>query len=309
MTRKLPICRLLLLALSTLILQGHASPATFFPGIGLGEGEFFGGVLYSKICSGERHQTPEHTHTTLHQETYLFTYGLLPKLFAIGVVPYSRNEQHTVIDGQPALRKSHGLGDITFGLTWLPYVCNEIGSTSRILLTAGFQAPTGKFNETDQFGMLPRGLQSGTGTWTLPLQGYYIFQNLSHELIGGCLYNVQFKGHGYRYGDNATLVAAWNPRLLPWILPERGYYSEVLMTFEFDYIWAQRDKTHRQRVLNTGGETITFSPGLRYNHKYFTLACAYIHPVRTRLNDSPGLPQQLVPKPWRSFALQIGGRY
>lgn len=287
----------------------QASPPTFFPGIGLGQNEIFAGAIFSRNYSGERHRTPAHAKTITYQENYLLTYGLLPDVFAISVIPYSQIHQHTLINNTRAHRKSSGLGDVIGGFTWKVYGFNDIGLTSRILITLGVQAPTGSFHRHDSFGTLPRTLQPGTGNWSLPIQGYYIFQNLRNEIIVGGLYNKRFKGHGFRFGDNATCVFSWNPTLLPWKLPKEGYYSTLLLDLELDIEWAQRNKDHGSRVQNSGGYFVTFIPSLRYNHKYFTIALSYIHPVHSRLNHAHGLPKQLIPKRWHSWAFEIGGRY
>lgn len=287
----------------------QASPATFFPGIGLGQGELLFGDIYSRNCSGEQHQTPQHTHNTADVQTFILAYGLCPDLFFIGVLPYSQARQHTVIDGEPAIRKGSGIGDLTCAFTWRPYTSNGIGWTSRLQLTTGFQAPTGDSGLHDQHGLVPKGLQPGTGNWTIPLQGYYMFQNLRNEFILGGLYNARIEGHKYRSGNNVTGVVAWNHLIYPWKLPCEGYYSNVMLTLEMDATLTQHDRNHNNKVLNTGGNTVTFVPGLRYNHEYFTLACAYQHPVHTRQNRGPGQPLQLVPKPWRSFVLELGARF
>ncbi len=281
-----------------------AAPIIATPGIGVGKGEFF-----ALVSGSVQNYQSDHLKKRVEAENTLFSYGISENFFVLAVVPFLYTRAQSTSGEEVISRKSNGLSDLVAVGSWRFFHRNWIGSTLRIFATAGVQAPTGEWNESDLLGVLPRGLQPGTGNWGIPLQLFFTWQTQRHECNAYLYYLNYFTGHNYRSGNTLQGGLQWNTTLFPWRIPQSGYYSELLITLELGGAWTDKSIENGVAIGNSGGSLLTLTPGLRYNHKYFTLVLACICPLHSTINEAPELPRAFTLQPWQSWIAQIGFRY
>ncbi|MBI2447653.1 MAG: transporter, partial [Candidatus Omnitrophica bacterium] len=92
--------------------------------------------------------------------------------------------------------------------------------------------------------------------------------------------------NNFEFGDVLKYNLAYQKRILPQVLPERGVYSQVNLVLEFNGEYAQKDKSGGSIIEDSGGNTLFISPGIQWVTKRWILETSIQLPVIQDLNGS-----------------------
>ncbi|MEE8522534.1 MAG: hypothetical protein V3T72_01280, partial [Thermoanaerobaculia bacterium] len=214
--------------------------------------------------------------------TFFLDYGIADRFTVSLMVPYVNKDQTTNRFGE---RVAEGIGDVAvFGRYEALVPTAGIGPS--LSLGLGLKFPTGSIEEPGGgVPRLPPAFQVGSGAYDL-LPNLSYFQTFSKlSLFGSVLVRIPLESNevGYRFGAEreihfGTIVSlpVWNRRLQ--------------LTFSLDYLDAEHDEDGNTflpvrlrdgtKVLNTGGQFLDFTPGLRLTvSDAFTLHARFFIPV------------------------------
>lgn len=190
----------------------------------------------------------------------VLVYGVTEKFALIGVAPYLDKS----FKAGGVERGDHGLGDVTFLGRYQVFQLDRPGETFRAQLLGGLKFPTGKDDERDALGRLPQPLQLSSGSYDPVVGGVFTWQRLRWQADFDVVYKINTEANDFRFGNTLAHDAAFQYRLWPWTLPERGVPAFVYGVLELNGVWADRDEWRSGRVGASGGYTLLASPGLQY---------------------------------------------
>ena len=206
----------------------------------------------------ELHEEDRDAHSRRYDLVYnaIFGYGITDNLSVTVQVPYvdinTRQVEEEEFIGQH--ERSNDIGDIiTFG-KYRFY--NKLFGATAIL---GIKAPTGKTDKRDKLGnRFEPEEQPGTGS-TDWIFGMALNKGLGRFTIDGSIL-YQFKGSGsqdYEFGDivRVNIDGAYTVK-------ERGSYPGLELLAGINAQFAEKDHQNAEKIRDTGGTTIFFSPGL-----------------------------------------------
>jgi len=262
-----------------------AGPITFNSALPISEGV---GIVRSQIKLV--HKTGDAT--ALNRDVMVtavplvLAYGLSSKLALFGVLPYVNKRMDITMGAIRIHRRTQGLGDGKFFARYTVYQMDRPGDTLRIAPFAGLKTPTGAHDTRDVLGLLPRALQSGSGSWD-PFAGMAITrQTLDWEFDAAASYQVNTKASGFEFGDEARLDASFQYRVLPRSLQDVGVPAFVYAVLETNLIWNGKNKLAGATDNNSGGTIWNLTPGLQYVTRRYVLETAVQIPSIQRLNGT-----------------------
>ncbi|MBI3291361.1 MAG: transporter [Elusimicrobia bacterium] len=230
--------------------------------------------------------------TAQDRELEIFTmpqtvvYGLTEKSSVILTIPFLSKELDATTDGIRTSRGDAGLGDLLLLGKHRLYTRDYPSATSRFSVVAGTDLPTGQSGDADARGKLPRDLQLGSGSAD-PLVGTaYTWQSLDDEWDVSLTYQLNTTANKFEFGDVLTYTVAYQRRVWPFNLPERGLYAQWNVVLEANGQWEQQAKSHGSRVDNTGGHLLFLSPGFQVATKHFVVETSIQLPVLQNLNGN-----------------------
>lgn len=230
--------------------------------------------------------------TAQDRELEIFTmpqtlvYGLTEKSSVVLTIPFLSKALDSTTDGRRASRGDTGLGDLLLLGKYRVYTRDYPTATSRFSLVAGTDLPTGQSGDADARGKLPRDLQLGSGS-TDPVVGTaYTWQSLDDEWDASLTYTFNTTANKFEFGDVLTYTVAYQRRVWPITLPERGLYAQWNVVLEANGQWEQQAKSHGGRLDNTGGHLLFLSPGVQVATKYFVIEGSIQLPVLQHLNGN-----------------------
>jgi len=262
-----------------------AGPITFNSALPLSEGV---GILRSqiKLVRKADDATPQNRDVTVTAVPLVLAYGVSPKLALFGVLPYVNKRMNSTMGAMRVRRQTQGLGDGKLFARYTVFQADHPGDTLRIAPFAGLKAPTGRHDKRDAFGLLPRPLQSGSGSWD-PFAGIAITrQTLGWEFDTAASYRLNTKASGFEFGDEARLDASFQYRILPRSLDDIGVPAFVYAVLESNLVWTGKNKLAGATDFNSGGTTWNLVPGLQYVTRRYVLETAVQIPVLQRLNGT-----------------------
>jgi len=214
----------------------------------------------------------------------VLAYGLSPKLVLFGVLPYVSKHMDISVGANRIRRSTQGLGDGKVFARYTVYQQDRPGDTLRIAPFLGLKMPTGAHDTRDVFGLLPRTLQSGSGSWD-PFAGITMTrQTLDWEFDTAASYQVDTKAYDFEFGDKARLDASFQYRVLPRSLEDVGVAAFVYVVLESNLIWNGKNKLAGATDINSGGTIWNLTPGLQYVTRRYVLETAVQIPTIQRLN-------------------------
>ena len=142
-------------------------------------------------------------------------YGATPKLALFAIVPTLDKQLDVNTPAGRRRRAATGLGDVTLLARYTVYQRDRRGQTLRIAPFAGIEAPTGKDDEHDALGPLPRPLQLGSGSWDYLVGTIVTRQTLAWQVDASASYRVNTVANGFELGDIARLDLSYQRRLSP----------------------------------------------------------------------------------------------
>ncbi len=277
---------MVVLFLNILIVDiAHAGPITFNSALPVSEGV---GILRSqvKLTRKTGDITSQNRGLMVTAVPLVLAYGFNPKLALFAVLPYVDKRMDITIGNKRIRRQTQGLGDSKFFARYTIYQLDRPGDTLRIAPFSGLKIPTGAHNKRDVLGVLPRPLQSGSGSWD-PFAGITLtHQTLDWEFDSAVNYQLNTKASGFEFGDTARFDASFQYRVLPQSLDNIGVPAFVYAVLESNLIWNGKNKLAGATDINSGGTTWNLVPGLQYVTRRYVLETAIQLPVVQRLNGS-----------------------
>jgi len=278
---------LMVLATSLFTFAGIATagPITFNSALPVSEGV---GILRSqvKLVRKTGDATSQNRIVTVTVAPLVLAYGVSSKLALFGILPYVNKRMDITMGAMRVHRRTQGLGDGKLFARYTVFQADHPGDTLRIAPFMGLKAPTGRHDKRDAFGLLPRPLQSGTGSWD-PFAGIAITrQTLDWEFDTAASYRLNTKAFGFEFGDEARLDASFQYRVLPRSLDDIGVPAFVYAVLESNLIWNGKNKLAGATDFNSGGTTWNLVPGLQYVTRRYVLETAVQIPVLQRLNGA-----------------------
>lgn len=262
-----------------------AGPITFNSALPLSEGV---GILRSQIKV--IHQSGDtsvlNRDITVIAVPLVLAYGISPRLALFGVLPYVNKRMDITMGAKRIQRSTQGLGDGRFFARYTVYQRDLRGDTLRIAPFLGLKTPTGTHDKSDAFGLLPRPLQPGSGSWD-PFAGLAITrQTLDWEFDTAASYQMNTKASGFEFGDEARLDASFQYRVLPRSLANIGVPAFIYTVVESNLSWNGRNSRAGAKDANSGGITWQLTPGLQYVTRRYVLETAVQIPVIQHLNGT-----------------------
>ncbi|MHC4269403.1 MAG: transporter [Planctomycetota bacterium] len=213
---------------------------------------------YSSTRAHELHEEGRDGHSRRNDMIYnvILGYGVTENLSLTLQLPYVERRTRQVEDhdflGQS--EKSTGMGDIIAYGKYRFY--NKLFGAAAIF---GVKAPTGQTDEHDKQGSrFEPEEQPGTGSTDF-MFGLALNKALGRFTVDGSIL-YQLKGTGsqdYEFGDviRANIQGACT-------IKERGKYPGVQLLAGVNAQFAEKDHQNHDRISDTGGTTVFFSPGL-----------------------------------------------
>jgi len=263
----------------------YAGPITFNSALPVSEGV---GILRSqvKLIRETGDITSQNRDLSVTAVPLVLAYGFSPKLALFGALPYVDKRMDITIGNKRIRRQTQGLGDSKFFARYTIYQVDKPSDTLRIAPFAGLKIPTGAHNKRDALGVLPRPLQSGSGSWD-PFAGITLtHQTLDWEFDTAVNYQLNTKASGFEFGDTARFDASFQYRVLPQSLDNIGVPAFVYAVLESNLIWNGKNKLAGATDINSGGTTWNLVPGLQYVTRRYVLETAIQLPVVQRLNGT-----------------------
>jgi len=262
-----------------------AGPITFNSALPISEGV---GIVRSqiKLVRKTGDASALNRDVTVTAVPLVLAYGLSPKLALFGVLPYVNKRMDINMGAKRIQRSAQGLGDGKVFARYTVYQRDIPGDTLRIAPFLGLKIPTGAHDIRDAFGLLPRPLQSGSGSWD-PFAGMAITrQTLDWEFDVAASYQVNTKASGFEFGDEVRLDTSFQYRVLPRSLQDVGVPAFVYAVLESSLIWNGKNKLAGATDINSGGTTWNLTPGLQYVTRRYVLETAVQIPTIQRLNGT-----------------------
>ncbi|MBU6401941.1 MAG: transporter [Verrucomicrobia bacterium] len=210
----------------------------------------------------------------------VLVYGFTEKFALIGITPYLDNS----FKAGGVERGDHGLGDVTLLGRYQVFQLDRPGETFRAQLLGGLKFPTGRDDESESLGRLPQPLQLGSGSYDPLVGGVFTWQQLRWQVDFDVVYKINTEANDFRFGNTLAHDAAFEYRLLPRQLPERGVPRFVYGVLELNGVWAERSKLSGHDIGASGGYTLFVSPGLQYVTKRWVAEVSVQLPVVQELN-------------------------
>jgi Putative MetA-pathway of phenol degradation len=208
-------------------------------------------------------------------------YGVTPDLALFGILPVSFKQ----LDTPAGQRETTGVGDARLIARYTIFKKNAVGKTTRLAPFVGIKAPTGANETSDELGLLPPGVQTGTGSWDVLGGVIATFASLAWNVDFQASYQANSTSNGIKRGNLARADASFQYRLLPRVLSrdDKGFLYGVL---EANLVHSQRLQVNGADDPNSGGTTLNLVPGMQYATRRWIAELAVQLPVMQDLNGS-----------------------
>jgi len=213
----------------------------------------------------------------------VFVYGFTSKASVLVKVPIISKELRAINSPD---RGDTGLGDTTVLGKYRVHTHNFKGGTSRLSLIGGLELPTGRDDERDSVGLLPAPLQLGSGAVDVITGGVYTLQTLDYQIDADLRYRFIREANQFDFGDVFQYNFAFEKRILPVTLPDKGIYSQWNALLEFNGSVAGKNESIGVPVINSGGHTLFLSPGIQYVSQRTVYEFSFQQPILQDLNGN-----------------------
>jgi len=214
---------------------------------------------------------------------FVGVYGFTAKSSVLVKVPVIYRELKTA---GGALRSDHGPGDVTVLGKHRFFTHNFKGGTSRFSAIAGLELPTGDDNARDSLGLLPKGIQLGSGSVDVIAGVTYTLQTLDHQFDMDLRYIFNNEANDFEFGDIFKYNLAFQKRVWPSILPDKGVYSQWNAVLELNGVLERKSELGGNSVAGSGGNTLYLSPGVQFVTKRSVFEFSFLYPVVQNLNGN-----------------------
>ncbi len=210
-------------------------------------------------------------------------YGFTSKISLLVKIPFLVKEMKT---GSGQIRGDEGLGDISVFGKYRIHTLNFKGGTSRLSLIAGLELPTGDDNERDSSGLLPPGLQLGSGSVDIIAGAVHTLQTLDYEMDTDLRYIFNNEANRFEFGNVFQYNLSFQKRIFPFTLPDKGIYDQLNALLEFNGFFQEENEFLGIDQPDSGGHTLFISPGLQYVTKRIVYEASFQYPIVQDLNGT-----------------------
>lgn len=212
-------------------------------------------------------------------------YGLTGDAALFATLPYLETRLEQTSYGARRARSARGLGDVSLLARITLFKDNQPGRTFRLAPFAGLKAPTGDNDETDSFGTLPPGVQSGSGSWDGTAGVVATYQTLDYQMDVQAAYTFNTRADGFQAGNVARLDASLQVRLWPPTLGD-GVPGFLYGVLEANLVHRGRNRVGGRSDPNSGGVQVFAVPGIQYVTRRWIVEAAVQVPVVQNLGGT-----------------------
>lgn len=266
---------IVLLAFSHASVQ--AAPATFNTALPVSEGH---AVARQQLIVAQAERGNDRVEETT-AETVL-GYGMTPDLAVFVAVPWVDREFEPAVGEN---RGASGIGDMRAFARYTLVKRDQRGQTLRIAPFVGVELPTGKDRVMDLTGLLPPGLQPGSGS--LDVFGGAVASLASTEwnLDGQLVWQENREANARARGDVFKADFSLQKRLLP-AEPSANTRGWLFGGLELNYINERRSRLAGVPEAGSGKERLFLTPVLQYSQTRWMAEVAVQIPVTQNIDDA-----------------------
>ena len=212
--------------------------------------------------------------------TSVVAYGINARLAMFGVLPYTHKDSAALGEAD---RSNDGFGDVTVFGRFTLHQRDWPGRTLRVAGVGGIKAPTGSDNDSDQFGVLPAGLQAGTGSWDSFVGAVVSYQTIDFGIDAQLSYRENTQANNFEAGDVWRMDLSWQHRLRPRVLTAETR-SFLFGVVELNTIVSERSRRFGDSIRDSGGTIVFLTPGIQYATRKLIAEVALQIPLTQNLN-------------------------
>lgn len=212
----------------------------------------------------------------------VLVYGATSKLALMGVFPYLDKRLKVAAAG--AIREASGLGDIVTIARREVFARNRAGRTARGALFAGMKWPTGRNEESDALGPLPKTVQLGSGSYDPIVGTVWTVQSLSGQVDADLSYRRNTRADGFKFGDVLAQNISFQYRLRPRVLEDEGVPGYLYGVLEAGSVYRAKDEAGGIKDADSGGYQLFLTPGVQWVAKRVVVEAAARLPAVQELN-------------------------
>jgi hypothetical protein len=260
------------------------APVTFNTALPVGDDEFVarGFLIVTESAKDPTVTNREKSSTSV---VSVLGFGVTPKLAVFGVLPYVDKQFDITLGGNRISRSASGVGDMSVFARYTVLQRDEPGQTFRVAPFAGFKAPTGDDRRQDNLGILPVGVQPGSGAWDLFGGVVATYQTFDLQLDGQVSYRINNEANGFEPGNEFRMDGSLQYRLAPRTLGD-GVPNFLYGVFEANLVHRDENKVGGVEDGNSGGTSLYLSPGLQYVTKRWIVEGVVQLPVAQNLGGN-----------------------
>jgi hypothetical protein len=186
----------------------------------------------------------------------------------------------------PLELSSAGPGDLATYARFTLFKIDKPKSTFRIAPLAGAFIPTGNNSLQGPHGLLPKTLQTGSGT----LDPYFGITMGYNTVKWGMALDSTYRQNpatdrGISPGDEYRADGQFEYKLLPWRMPEEGLPKLLVLSLESNYVHDRRDRLNGVLAATSGGDTLKQDAILEISTLHWQVGMGAQIPV---MQDLPG---------------------
>src|SRR5258708_1933337 len=154
----------LALFIGLLLPRNLAAQITFNTALPVAKGD---GILRAQyvLFSATGDPTSLNRSVTVQAAPFMLAAGMTRNLALFVIVPYMHNSLAVNTPMGRITQTVSGIGDSQLIARYTVYELDRKGSTIRVAPFGGVKFPTGRHDQSDRFGPIPRPLQLGSGSW------------------------------------------------------------------------------------------------------------------------------------------------
>ncbi len=264
--------------------SAQGAPVSFNTALPVTEGQWiFRAQLKYIRSSGD--PTPSNRKLRVLAVPLVGVYGVSEKLALFGIFPLLDKSLYINTPSGRVNRGVSGPGDASFLARYTLFKRDLPGQTFRLAPFVGVEAPTGKDDEEDALGKLPRPLQLGSGSWDPATGMVATWQTLSWEVDAAVSYKLNTKADGFKFGDEARVDFSYQYRAWPQELSS-GVPAYVYAVIESNLTWKGKNEIAGVRDGDSGGVVWNVAPGIQYVTRKFIVEGAIQFPLIQNLNGN-----------------------
>jgi len=260
------------------------APITFNTALPVHEGGYVlrEQFIYMKIADDP---TPAQRDMRVSGVMSVLGYGVTSGFALFGMLPWFNKRLDMTMGGEALTRRESGVGDLTVQGRYTAFQRDTPGRTLRIAPFLGVKAPTGEEDARDGFGRLPPAVQPGSGSWDALGGAVVTWQTLDLQIDGQAGYQASREAKGFQPGNVLRIDASLQYRLWP-----RNLGADV-PAFLYGVLEASLAHSARDRIggaddPNSGGTTLSITPGLQYVTRKWIVEAGIQIPLNQHLNGT-----------------------